>query len=357
MGVITLDTTTTEANLIPQWYNRLLLETFEKNNRFYNFGQKDVLAESNGKTVTWNRRDVLANGYLLTEGITPSNQSLTTTKVSALVRQFGQVVAFTDFVDMTTITDMGQLAIEGLGYAAARTIDAVIQQEIITHLQPGSVLFYVKQSAQQYYTTTASAANAVSGASYMAVSDIRKVVFERLRSYDVPPIQDTDYVAITSPQVVQTLEADSAWSNYHQYVEKGIDNVYSGEVGRLFGTRFFTSTNVRVSAGSNNGVNVDAPSAGREEGVIHSTFVFGRGFYGVTELGGGLKYYSATGSTKSDVLNQSSYFGWKANFIAKVLNVSAGVVMWTGVDTAALGCLTSARQANGLNAYYPTTSS
>lgn len=355
MGPITLDSTTTHANLIPQWYNRLLLDTFEHQTRFYNFGQKDILAENNGKTVTWNRFDPLAEGYVLTEGVSPSNQALATTKVSALIRQFGQIVAFTDLVDMTTINDMGQSAIERLGFSAARTLDSVIQQEIITHTAPGSVVQYIKQSAQQYYSTALSANKHVSGASYMAVSDIRTVSF-RLRTYDVPPIQGTDYVAITSPAVVEKIESDTAWANYHQYVEKGIDNIYDGEVGRIFGTRFFTSNNIRVSAGSNNGVLADAPSAGREEAVVHATFLFGKGFYGVTELGGGIKYYSATGSTKSDLLNQQSLFGWKANFIAKVLNVSAGVVLWTGVDTTALGCLTSARQAAGLNSYYPTTS-
>jgi N4-gp56 family major capsid protein len=355
MGPITPDSTTTYANLIPQWYSRQLLNVYETNSRFYGFAEKTPLPTGEGKTVTWNRFDKLGEGYVLTEGVTPSNQALATTKVSALVRQFGQVVAFTDFADLTTINDMGKQAIERLGQAAARTLDDVIQQEIITHTQPGSVVFYVKQSAQQYYSTAASAAKHVSGAAAMAVSDIRTVAF-RLRAYDVPPIQGTDYIAVTSPQVVEKLEADTAWTNYHQYVEKGIDNIYSGEVGRIFGTRFFTTTNIRVSAGSTDGVGVDAASAGRGEGVVHATFVFGKQFYGVTELDGGLKYYSATGSTKSDILDQTNLYGWKANFIAHVLNVSAGVVMWTGVDTAVLGCLVSARKAAGLNSYYPDTS-
>jgi len=272
-----------------------------------------------------------------------------------------QIAAFTDFADMTTINSLGEMAIEALGFSAARTVDSVVQQEIITHTAPGSVVFYIKQSAQQYYSTAATAASVVSGGSKMAVSDIRTVVHGRLRAYNVPPLVEGDYVAITTPQVIETLETDTAWTNYHTYTEKGITNVYDGSIGRIFGTRFHMSTNVRVSAGSTVGgaaaAQLDAPSAGRQESLVHATFVLGKGFYGVTELGGGLKYYSRTGSEKSDLLNQQSLFGWKANFIAKVLNVSAGVVMWTGVDSAILGCLTSARQANGLNCYYPDTSS
>lgn len=357
MGVVTLDSTTTYANLIPQYYERQLLEVFRKKTRFYNFGTKNALETNNGKTVTWNRFTTLDEGYVLTEGVNPSNQSLATTKVSALIRQFGGVAAFSDFADLTTINDMGEAAITELADSAARTIDSVVQEEIITHTAPGSVQFYIKMSAQVYYSTAATAPSVVSGGSKMAVSDIRAVAF-KLRGWDVPALQGQDYVAITSPQVVETLESDTSWQNYHIYTEKGIDNVYTGEVGRIFGTRFFTTTNVRVSAGSSTGaanVQLDAPSAGREEALVHSTFVFGRGFYGITELDGGIKYFSHTAATKSDPLNVQRLYGWKANFITKVLNVSAGIVMWTGVDSAALGCLTSARKANGLRFGYPST--
>lgn len=357
MGVITLDTTTTYANLIPQYYERQLLEVLRKKTRFYNFGIRNDMMQNNGKSITWNRPTKLDEGYVIGEGITPSNQSLATTQVSALIRQFAGVASFTDLADLTTINDMGEMAITELADSAARTIDSVIQEEITTHTAPASVVFYIKQSAQQYYSSKATAPSVVSGGSKMAVSDVRKVAFA-LRAQDVEPLQGTDYVAITSPNVVETLESDSNWANYHIYTEKGIDNVYNGEVGRIYGVRFFTTTNIRVSAGSSTGaanVQVDAPSAGREEALVHATFMFGRGFYGITELDGGIKYFSHTAADKSDPINVKRIYGWKANFIAKVLNVSAGYVMWTGVDSAALGCLTSARKANGLRFGYPTT--
>jgi len=90
--LMTPDSTTTHANLIPAYYERLLLETFEAETKFYGFGTKNTLAENSGKSITWNRRDVLAQGYVLTEGTAPSNQALATTKVSALIRQFGLVL-------------------------------------------------------------------------------------------------------------------------------------------------------------------------------------------------------------------------------------------------------------------------
>lgn len=188
----------------------------------------------------------------------------------------------------------------------------------------------------------------------MAVSDIRDIAF-RLKSYDVPPIQGTDYVCVTSPEVIGKLEADTAWANYHIYTEKGIDNVYSGEIGRVYGVRFFNSTLTRVSAGSINcatsvGHNAASAGNGTDFGAApaHAAFFMGRDFLGAVELDGNIKTFLNAGATKSDPLNQITIYGWKANFIAKVLNASAGIVAWSGVNaTAFYGCANSARYQAG----------
>ena len=64
--------------------------------------------------------------------------------------------------------------------------------------------------------------------------------------------------------------------------------------------------------------------------IAYGTFIFGSGFYGVTELDGGIKTEIITGASKSDPMNQTSLYSWKANFTAKMLNASAGAVLWTG---------------------------
>jgi len=59
----------------------------------------------------------------------------------------------------------------------------------------------------------------------------------------------------------------------------------------------------------------------------------GRGFYGVTELDGGIRTYIAQGAQKSDPINQNTTYGWKSHFTTKLLNTSAGLVLWTGSNT------------------------
>jgi len=84
--------------------------------------------------------------------------------------------------------------------------------------------------------------------------------------------------------------------------------------------------------------------------MAYGTAIFGRGFYGVTELDGGVHTYLVTGASKSDPINQASTYGWKAFFTAKELNVSSGLILWTGSrDTLPAGvCTASARDAAGL---------
>jgi len=123
MGPFTSDTTTTHSNLISTWYDRVLLETFDKTQRFYQFAEKKPLPVGEGGTVIWNRASRLGLGYLLTQATPPSNQALGTLQVSALIRQFGQTAGFSDLADLETITNMGKLATERLAQGAADTLN------------------------------------------------------------------------------------------------------------------------------------------------------------------------------------------------------------------------------------------
>ena len=82
--------------------------------------------------------------------------------------------------------------------------------------------------------------------------------------------------------------------------------------------------------------------------IAYGTVIFGRGFYGATELDGGIKTFLVEGPSKSDPLNQTTTYGWKAHFASKVLNVSAGLVLWTGSGDTFTGSAVSTREAAGL---------
>lgn len=91
---------------------------------------------------------------------------------------------------------------------------------------------------------------------------------------------------------------------------------------KIYGTRFVETTLTPISAGSNSG--------GTASTMAYGTAIFGQGYYGVTELDGGIKTFITDGASKADPLNQTTTYGWKSNFVAKVLNTSAGAILWTG---------------------------
>jgi N4-gp56 family major capsid protein len=332
-------TTSTLANTISTYYDRVLLEALDPALKFYQFGIKKPLPKGEGKTVVWNLPYRLAIGSTLTEGrTTPASgggNALSTYKVSAIIQQYGGYTAITDLVDLTSITDVMKLAAERLGAQAGETIERVIITEcFFAHVATtgGSPHHLVKTSAEITDAWTAISGvsvvaanggitNTVSSTNVLAVSDIRSAAF-KLRKLNVPPYEGNDYVAIMNTETAEDIAGDSTFINFHQYVDKGVDALYNGEIGKIYGVRIIETTNGLVCRGSNSG--------GTASTVAYGTVIMGKGFYGVTELDGGIKTYISKGADKGDVLDQVTTYGWKANFIAKLLNVSAGLVFWAG---------------------------
>lgn len=338
---------TSLANTISTYYDRVLLEALDPTLKFYQFGIKKALPTGEGKTVVWNLPYRLAIGNLLVEGTAQGVSSsganaLSTYKVSAIIKQFGGFTTISDMVDLTSITDVMKMAAQRLGAQAGETLERVIQNEcFFAHVATtgGSPHHLVKTSAEVTDAWTAISGvsvvalnggitNTVSSTNVIAVSDIRSAAF-KLRKLNVPPYEGNDYVAIMPTEAAEDIAGDSTFINFHQYVEKGIDALYNGEIGKIYGVRIIETTNGLVCRGSNSG--------GTASSMAYGTVIMGKGFYGVTELDGGIKTFTTQGASKADVLNQVTSYGWKANFIAKLLNVSAGLVFWAGSgDTSSI---------------------
>lgn len=107
------------------------------------------------------------------------------------------------------------------------------------------------------------------------------------------------------PNVASDLQADSTWQNYHIYSTP--EAVYRGEIGRVHGVRFVESTLAPVTRGS---ADAGAVSSAGISSIAYGTVIFGKGFYGVTELDGGIKTFTVTGPTKSDPLAQLDTYGY-----------------------------------------------
>lgn len=328
MGNIQSATTTQTSltNLVKDYYDRLMLEVLDPAAIYYQFAVKKPLPKGEGKTIIWNRPTRLALGFKLSEGVpTSTANALSSTKVSALVEQYGGFTAISDLVSLTSIVEPMKLAAERLGKQAAETVDRVIVNNIAEHASTtnNSAHSFGKTSTvlYEYWGLTSVTRDVVSSANVIAVSDIRQVIYSLIKA-NVDPYEGNDYVAIVHPEIAEDVVSDSTWINFHQYAAPGQTNLYNGEIGKIYGCRFVETTLAPISAGSSVGNTVST--------MAYGTLIFGKGFYGAVDLDGAVKTYITTGASKSDPLNQTTTYGWKANFTSQILNTSCGAVLWTG---------------------------
>lgn len=348
MPDLNLGTITTFAdvtNMIKDYYDRMLLETLDPETKFYQFGVQKPVPKGEGRTIIWNRPRRLGFGQKLAGSIKPSSNSLSTIKVSTIVEEYGGYTLLDEYTRMTSIVDTMVIATQELAKQAAETIDRAIVHAILFFDDPNtatSAVHLVKSSASLFVSTNNFVANTYSNV-LIAVSDIRRAATE-LRHKNVATVDGQNYVGILNPYVAEDLRSDTTWQNWHQYTTP--EYLYRGEIGRVEGVRFVESTFTPVSAGSANGIAISASTG--TSALAYGTVIFGRGFYGVTEIDGGIQTFTVTGPSKSDPLNQSTTYGWKAFFGAKILNVSAGLVLWTGSNDTMVGTSsTSARETAG----------
>lgn len=339
-------TTTTLTNTIKSYYDRMLLETLDPETKFYQFSVKKPLPIGEGTSVIWNRPRRLGFGQKVTPGIKPSANALSTIKVSALIETYGGFTVLDDTVVLTSITNVLDMGTQELAKQAAETIDRAIVHSLIFFDDPDtatSAVHVVKSSASLFISTNAFVANTYSN-TLIAVSDVRRCVAE-LRRKNVPTVDGQNYVGVIHPVISEDMRSDATWQNWHQYTTP--EYLYQGEIGRVEGVRFVETSFSPVSVGSANGIAISAATG--TSSLAYGTVIFGRNFYGATELDGGIKTFLVEGASKSDPLNQTTTYAWKAKFTSKILNVSSGLILWTGSNDTMIGTsATSAREAAGV---------
>ena len=311
-------TTTTLANLIMSYYDRLLLERLRANTVMYQFADKKPLPKNSGTTITWNRYTDFSAVTALTEGTVPDAIATSTTKVSATLEQFGAWSQPTDMLVMTAIDNQIESLLDSFGYQAAISVDTRIRNGLLgtSSVPSGAKLplqYWHSGTSAGYIGTTSS----ILADMTMDTNNLRETAFN-LRRLNVRPFEDGCYVAVAHPNVIKGVESDSEWKDWNQYQAK--ETMWKGEVGKAFGIRLIESTNM-YSSTSGAGASTTA----------HYTPVFGKGCYAVTELDGGVKTFikNPNDADTSNPINQWSTVGWKVTFATQVLHTSAGRVVVT----------------------------
>ena len=278
------------------YYNRELLRTFEPNLVHLQFGDEHRMPPHSGLVMNMRKLIPLeTNTKALSEGDPGESVMLAETEVTVQLQQYGEYARCTDKLDLTHL-DMDIMRRTKLfGDAGARSIDAVVREE----LAKCANVIYAGGKASRAELTAAD--KLTSRELRKAVKTLKKNHAQTFGGY---------FVAIIGPDTMYDLQEDETFVKVSQYQDK--ENIYTGEVGRLFGVRLVETPEAKIFEG-----------AGASGADVASVIVLGQYAYGVTSLKGAkprviVKPAGSAGT--ADPLDQISTVGWKMDgFGAKLL--------------------------------------
>ena len=237
----TINTAAPTTYLNKTWYDRTLLEWAKAQLVYAQFGQKRPIPRNNGKTVEFRRWTLFTPDKVtqkLTEGVTPSSQSLGQTKVEATIEQYGAYVEISDLLDLTAYDPVIDDAAELLGEQLGIVADNVTRDAMIA-------------DASDQFAGGAANAGSVAATSYLTVDEIRKAV-RTLKNNKARRFSGNGrsghFVCIVDPYATYDLQSDSLWQDVSKY--SNAEQIYSGEIGRLFGVVFVETTEGKVDSQS-----------------------------------------------------------------------------------------------------------
>lgn len=249
--------TASSAYFNKTFYDRKLLETARTRLVHANFGQKRSIPRNNGKRVEFRKYELFTpdtDKLTLVEGVTPTGQSLSQSKVEAEVKQYGAYVEISDLLDLTAydavIADSAELLGEQLGTVVEWvTRDAMCET---TNVQ---------------YAGGQISRTALTGSHKLTVDEVRKAVRTLKKNKARPFTSAADgsgrkphFVCICSPDATYDLQSDALWQDVSKY--SNAEQIYSGEIGRLFGVVFVEATEAKVYRQSvHNAVNANTSSS------------------------------------------------------------------------------------------------
>ncbi len=224
------------------YYDRELLETAKTKLVHASFGQKRGIPKHSGKRVEFRRYELFTpdrQALELEEGVTPDGQSLSQSHVEAEVKQYGAYVEVSDLLDLAGYDEVLRDSADLLGEQLGTVVEWVTRDEMCA----GDNVQYAGAKLSRLALTSSDK---------LTVSEIRKAVRTlkkaKARMFhtgaDNSSVRKPHFVCICSPDATYDLQSDALWQDVSKYSDA--EQIYSGEIGRLFGVVFVESTEAKV---------------------------------------------------------------------------------------------------------------
>lgn len=316
-----LTTRTEIAAEVNNFYDRAMLERAVPSFVYNRFAEvRDIPANSGTNRIKFRTYGSLtAATTALTEGVTPSGSALSTTDIYADILQYGDYVTLTDIVETQTydpiLTDTAEL----LGEQVGDTLDQLCRDVVAA----GTTIQYASTATQN--TEVTSSMKLTRAEVKEAVRTLRgnnaKPVMSMINpstGYNTTPV-GMSFVGIVSEDTAYDLDDATGWTPVEKYPNKA--DVMQDEIGSVANVRFLMSTNAKTVASTV---------------TLHYTVIFGRRAYAQSRISGEalkniVKPLGSAGS--ADPLDQRGTSGWKAYYVAKILNQNWIVVIRHAVSS------------------------
>lgn len=244
---IDLNTQTTLSNDLSSemkaFYSKDLIEMAKSNLVHAQFAEHKPLPKNGGKEVEWRKWSSFKKALKpLEEGVTPKGSAIAVGTITKKVEQFGDYTTVSDVLELTAIDNVIVEITAKHADNAGLTLDTIARNELIT-------------ATQVIYAPVVTSSGTVEVTSRAGLTKDAKLTPElvakavtQLKKNNAPKING-DYVCIIHPSVAFDLMRSEEWIDAHKYASP--ENIYKGELGKLYGVRFVESTEAAILVGKN----------------------------------------------------------------------------------------------------------
>ena len=283
------------------FYENTLIDMAEPKLVHDRFADKYPIPKNGGKTIEFRKYSPLAKATTpLTEGVTPSGNSLSVSNLTATVNQYGDYIKLSDMLELTAIDNNVVQSTKLLGSQSGRTLDTITREVI----NAGTNVIYAPKSDGTEVLTRSELDNTC-----RLTVDVIFRAAAQLEAMNADGIDGESYVAIIHPYAAYDLMRAPEWVDIHKYSDP--ESIFKGEIGSIGNVRFVKSTEAKIWKDSTFPAGL----------AVFSTLVIGAHAYAVTDVtGGGLQHIVKQLGYGDDPLNQRASVGWKAVRTAEILS-------------------------------------
>lgn len=305
-------TDTSVIQNINSFYSRDLLFRAQPRLVHNRYAQIKDVPTGNSSTINFKRYSNLSNATTpLVEGVTPAGSKLGETVITATLQQYGDFITLTDKLTMTTEDPVRMEANMILGDQAGNTLDVLTRDIMVTGT---NVIF---SGSGNTANNEVAAGDVITLANIQSAEETLKVNNTRWMTsfvdpstgYNTVPLPPS-FIGICHIYTTKTIRAMTGFTKVELYAQPGAR--MDGEIGKIENTRFIETVSAKVFTG--------AGTAGVD---VYGTLILGQFAYATSRIAGhaleNIVKPLGSGGT-SDPLNQRETAGWKATFVAKILN-------------------------------------